>query len=134
MCSCDDNKACDMHADELYNFGDFIMPCHHATDEFDICVYRCDAALTAVSPVKNIQVAQPFRSILDQMLKDAETDAGVREAVKVLYGDEYLTSRMQEPSIPVTLDQLQNMMVEAGIRSYCDQCDMWRDGNGCKFC
>lgn len=82
-CNCDVEKACTMHADELYQSEETEM---------------------------NNHVAQPFRTILDQMLKDAETDAGVRQAVKVLYGDDYLTARIREPGIPVTLDQLRDML------------------------
>lgn len=116
-CNCDVEKACAMHADELYQSEETEM---------------------------NNHVEPNFRDILNQMIKDAETDAGVRHAVKVLYGDDYLATRIREPSIPVTIDQLRGMVAvsmsndfiaeEAGIRSYCDRCDKWSNGHGCDLC
>jgi hypothetical protein len=82
-CNCDVEKACTMHADELYQSEETEM---------------------------NNHVATPFRDILNQMLEDAHTDKPLAAAVHELYGDDYIAARIREPSIPVTAEQLQLML------------------------
>lgn len=60
FCNCSNEKACDMHADELYN---------------------------PETTVNNSHVEPTFRDILNKMLEDAKVDVPLRNALHTLYGE-----------------------------------------------
>lgn len=60
-CNCDVEKACDMHADEIYN--------------------------PEGAEMSNNHVHQNFREILNSMLEESKTNPFMHKAVHTLYGE-----------------------------------------------
>lgn len=102
LCGCDDDAACSYHAGQLY-----------------------------AKEAPNAHVAEPFRSILDDMIIEARTNPMTAKAIDVLYGRDYLAEYVVERSQQrremheLAKVSSRELYYEDGIRTYCDDCDEW---------
>jgi hypothetical protein len=102
VCGCDEDSACAYHAGQLY-------------------------AKEAANP----HVAEPFRTILDDMMAEARTSPEMTQALDTLYGVDYLAqyaverSQQRREIHELAKVSSRESFYEDGIRTYCNDCDEW---------
>jgi hypothetical protein len=100
VCGCDEDAACSYHAGIMY----------------------------AKEPA-NAHVAQPFRSILDEMIAEAQTNNEMAQALDALYGIDFITEYNAKK-----VQEAREIERLAKVDSREVYCDRGPDGDNCLDC